>query len=133
MSLSWSPSAAPEAVRAERRVESRFAAELEVRYHILEQSRDPRHSSGVTVNLGAGGVLVYDPFESAPPGTPVELSISWPSRLGPACPLRLLINGRVLRREGGFFALRAERCEFRTHGSRGFHEDSPHSRFRFDA
>jgi hypothetical protein len=82
------------------------------------------------VNLGAGGVLVYDSIENAPPGTPVELSIHWPARLGDVCPLLLLVRGRIVRREGGLFAVRADHFEFRTHGSRAFHENREISHFR---
>jgi hypothetical protein len=132
VSLTWSPCFAAEPRRSERRRESRFDTELEVRYRILDESAPPRHSSGVTVNLSAGGALVYDALETAPAGTCLELSIYWPVRLGQICPLYLLVSGRIIRREGSFFALRAERYEFRTYGSQAFHDDGAPARFQFD-
>ena len=132
MSIVWSQTSAAERARPERRAESRFDTELQVRYRILDDDGQPRRSSGVTVNLSAGGILVYDAIEMAPAGIPLELAIYWPVRLGQICPLYLLVNGRIIRREGSFFALRAERYEFRTYGAQAFHDDGEQPRFQFD-
>ena len=47
-------------------------------------------------------------------GTAVYASITWPVALDGACPLQLLVEGRVVRRSGNVTVISVRKYEFRT-------------------
>ncbi len=68
--------------------------------------------------MGSGGLL-FTTEERLPLGRHVEISMSWPARLGGTCPLKFVATGRVVRSEAGKAAVRIERYEFRTRATSG--------------
>jgi hypothetical protein len=94
----------------ERRVKARFRIRRELRYKLLE---DNTSGIGETIDMASGGVAIQidHPLRA---GTIIELAISWPVLLQDACPMRLIVFGRVVRNWGLKSACRVDRYEFRT-------------------
>jgi hypothetical protein len=97
----------------ERRGTSRFPVREDVRYRVLQSKAGSQSGSGVTLNIGSGGVL-FTTEERLPIGRTVELSVNWPARLDGICPLQFVAIGRVVRSEEGRAAVRIDRYEFKT-------------------
>ena len=98
---------------AERRRKMRFDMARDMRYKLLENDRIVASGVGTTENLSSGGVAFLSDG-SLPSGAYVELSISWPMLLDNACPMRLIVFGRVLRGSDGSKVCTIEKWEFRT-------------------
>src|SRR5215831_15412829 len=107
MSMSTSKSA------HERRSTSRFPVQEDVRYRVVHSKSESFSGSGVTLNIGSGGVL-FTTEDRLPVGRTVELSVNWPARLDGICPLQFVAIGRVVRSEPTCAAVRIERYEFKT-------------------
>ncbi len=97
----------------ERRIKTRFAIGREMRYKILEDNQIVAAGRGMTCNISSGGVA-FECDAPLPEGSFVELSISWPALLNDACPMRLIVFGRVLRGSAQTKACSVEKWEFRT-------------------
>jgi hypothetical protein len=97
----------------ERRKSSRFPIEREVRYKTLNQRSEMLAGTGKTLNISSSGVLFTSDHE-LPPGTRLEVSISWPAQLNEKCLLNLVARGRVARQSGTKIALQIQQYEFRT-------------------
>lgn len=97
----------------ERRKSSRFPIEREVRYKTLNQRSEMLAGTGKTLNISSSGVLFTSDHE-LPPGTRLEVSISWPAQLNEKCLLNLVARGRVARQSGLKIALQIQQYEFRT-------------------
>ena len=98
----------------ERRSKRRFAIARDMRYKMAEENGVVEAAgSGETIDIGSGGVafLTKDPLR---PGALVELSISWPVLLQDACPLRLVVFGRIVRCTGRKAVCTIDKYEFRT-------------------
>lgn len=102
--------------RTDRRGTSRFPLCEEVQYKVLHRAVIKNTGAGKTLNIGSRGIL-FTTEEKLPLGRTVELSVSWPARLGGTCPLKFVATGRVIRSEADRAAVRIERYEFRTRGS----------------
>jgi len=74
---------------------------------------------GRTLNISSGGVLL-ETDQLLPPTGIVELAIQWPFLLREVCSLKLVMRGRIVRRDyqTKATAVRAEFHEFRTAGVR---------------
>jgi hypothetical protein len=72
-----------------------------------------RSGSGESINIGSGGVW-FSVENDVAVGAFVQLSISWPVLLDQACPMRLIVFGRVLRGGSGACACTIDKYEFRT-------------------
>jgi hypothetical protein len=97
----------------ERRKSNRFPIEREVRYKTLNQRSEVVTGTGKTLNISSSGVLFTADHE-LPPGTRLEVSISWPAQLNEKCLLNLVARGRVARQSGTRVALQIQQYEFRT-------------------
>lgn len=97
----------------ERRGKSRFGIQREIRYKMLEDGVVIASGTGVTVNMGSGGVA-FTAEHQLKAGAFVELSISWPVLLDQTCPMRISIFGRVLRNVGRKNVCSIDKYEFRT-------------------
>jgi hypothetical protein len=97
----------------ERRGTSRFPVQEDVRYRVIQSKGQKIAGSGVTLNIGSGGIL-FTTEEKLAVGRMVELSVNWPARLDGTCPLQFVATGRVVRSEANRAAVRIERYEFRT-------------------
>lgn len=102
----------------ERRGTSRFPVREEVRYRVVHSKSAKASGSGVTLNIGSGGIL-FTTQETLPIGRMVEISVNWPARLGGSCPLKFVATGRVVRSEPDKAAIRIEKYEFRTRRANG--------------
>jgi hypothetical protein len=101
---------------AERRGTTRFPLQEEVKYKLLH-GKDVIVGAGKTLNIGSGGVL-FTTEHRLPMGRTVELAVNWPARLDGTCALRFIATGRVIRSDEDCAAVRIERYEFRTRGTR---------------
>ena len=95
----------------ERRTRLRFPFELRVRFRSLGQVY-PVAGVGWVRNISSAGVLVTYQHEISA-GTPLELSIEWPTRLDGRIPLQLVAVGTVVRSELFSFAVGLDRHYFR--------------------
>ena len=100
----------------DRRGNSRFPLQEDLQYKVLHRSATRIAGSGRTLNIASGGIL-FTTEQRLPLGRTVELSVSWPARLGGTCPLKFVAVGRVVRSEVDRAAVRIERYEFRTRGT----------------
>ena len=106
----------PDAVLQNRRTTARFPLTEDVTYQ-YRQGKDLGGGSGKCVNIGSGGVLITTTGR-LPVGRMVEVSINWPAKLDGACLLRFIASGPVVRSEEDHAAIRIDRYEFRTRGTR---------------
>jgi hypothetical protein len=97
----------------DRRTTSRFPLREEARYRVVLAKSSKVNGSGVTLNIGSGGIL-FTTQERLPKGHLVEVSVNWPARLGGTCPLQFVATGKVVRSEPGQAAVRIERYQFKT-------------------
>lgn len=65
------------------------------------------------MNMSSGGVLVAHQHQIGSGGA-IELNIDWPSLLDGRVPLKLVIQGIVVRCDRSSFAVQLNRYEFRT-------------------
>lgn len=98
-----------------RRETTRFPLREEVRYTVQSSKTAKMSGVGRTLDFASGGIL-FTTEELLPVGRRVELSVSWPARLGGTCPLQFVATGRVVRAESNRAAVRIERYEFKTRG-----------------
>ncbi len=105
--------------QVDQRANGRYPIALEVHYKVLRGDRVDRVGSGRTLNISSGGVLV-ETDQLLPPTGFVELAIQWPFLLREVCSLKLVMRGRIVRRDyhTNATAVRAEFHEFRTAGIR---------------
>ena len=92
----------------------------EVRYKVLGATQA---GSGRTLNMSGKGVL-FTTESILVEGKSVELAVSWPALLNGVIPLKLVVQGRLVRTEDKQAAIAIERYEFRTCGSAGRPPDS---------
>src|ERR1051326_229397 len=100
----------------ERRIKARFPLHREMRYKVL-------HNGGATLLAGNGRTLDISSsgiaFEidcEVTADTYIELSISWLVLLDDACPMQLIVFGRMLRSGPGRSVCSVDKYEFRTKG-----------------
>lgn len=105
----------------ERRMKRRFQIEQEVRYKMLYGQRIAETGTGKTMNISSSGVW-FSTENMLTSGMPVELSMTWPVLLNDSCPMKLMIYGCVVRSNEKGAAVAIERYEFRTQGSKAFHQ-----------
>ncbi len=108
-------------IHGDRREHRRYDFPLGMRYAYRLEGVD-FGGTGRTVDLGRGGVR-YQAEDAPPVGASIELTIEWPFLLHNICPLELKIWGKVLRNDGSGTAVIMHRYEFRTCGTRSFHQD----------
>jgi hypothetical protein len=95
----------------------RFPVAQELRYKLLELDRIVASGSGTTENMSSGGVAFHADAVLAE-GSYIELSIAWPVLLNGACPMRLIVFGRVARGKEDTKVCTVEKWEFRTQSSK---------------
>jgi len=98
-------------IHQDRRDDRRYPIELELQYRVLARKRTHLQGDGRTLNMSSGGIL-FTGDQNLPAGAFVELSINWPVLLQNACPLTLLVVGRVVRCEDQTLAVKTSRYEF---------------------
>jgi PilZ domain len=103
----------------DQRANGRYPIALEMQYKLLRGDRVIQVGSGKTLNISSGGVL-FETDKLLPPTGLVELAIQWPFLLRKVCGLKLVMRGRIVRRDyhTKATAVRAQSHEFRTAGVR---------------
>jgi hypothetical protein len=100
---------------ADRRINRRFALSLALRYKVTRRRRLIEMGSGRTVDISSGGAA-FMTAHVLPPKAQAELWLEWPVPLN-GHPLRLLMQGRVVRSNDGLAAVKISRHEFRLAGN----------------
>jgi hypothetical protein len=77
----------------ERRSSQRFLIECDVRYRVLKIEE---FGSGKTVNMSASGILITTDRVLSP-GLLVEVEIDWPVKAADGVPLKLFVQGQIVR------------------------------------
>ena len=97
----------------ERRLAIRFPIEMELNYRVGVKSGT--WTPGRTINISSSGILILS--DTTPVcGSKVDVALTWPRKLDGRVPLRLVVQGRVVRAEEGQAAVTFQRFEFRTAG-----------------
>ena len=102
----------------ERRASDRFEINQEVRYKILGSRGHSRTGVGKTLDISSSGIL-FTTEDCVAAGKRVQVSMDWPAKLNGSCRLKLVALGKVVRSDVGQVAVRIEKYEFRTQGTRG--------------
>ena len=100
----------------DQRSHRRYPIILEVEYR-LSRNRVVRFGSASTLNISTGGLL-FEVNDVLPSSGPIRLMLNWPFVLDEVCPLKLVIDGHIVRNEGNRIAIRIEYYEFHTAGAR---------------
>jgi hypothetical protein len=98
---------------SDRRIKQRFPLQRELRFKLLDQTGAGGGGTGQSLDISSGGIA-FTTDQYLPAEANVEISMSWPVTLENACPLRLVIKGRVLRNQGMSVICTIDKFEFRT-------------------
>jgi len=104
-----------EEICGDRRSKQRFPIEFPLTYKIVKNCLVIRTGTGTTSDISSSGIafIADEPFNV---GAYVELSITWPVLLNGSCPLKLVVEGRVVRSSLSSTAIRMDCHQFRTQG-----------------
>jgi hypothetical protein len=100
----------------DQRSHRRYPIMFEVEYRISRRLV-VHFGSARTLNISSGGVLL-EADDLLPSSGPIRLMVNWPFVLDEVCPLKLVIDGHIVRYEGNRIAIRIEHHEFHTAGAR---------------
>jgi len=92
-----------------RREQRRFPLALKLTYTL----KSGEHGSGELSNMGSSGLLFQCPHRFVK-GELIKVSLEWPYLLDGSCPLRLSLQGRILRSGDSGTAVVIMKHEFRT-------------------
>ena len=106
---------APESIAGDRRSDRRYPLLLNLRWKLIRRRRVLDTGIGSTLDLSRGGIR-FESDRPLPEGFNVELAVSWPVLLHNVAPMQLVVQGRIVRSEGGRIAIRMIQHEFRTVG-----------------
>jgi hypothetical protein len=112
-----------ESHRVDQRAQRRYPITLDIEYKLLSKGRVQRLGFGKTLNVSSGGAC-FECGDDLPPHGQIELVITWPFLLEGVCPLKLVMQGRIVRCEGQRVAVQARHHEFRTAGVRASRANS---------
>ena len=99
-----------ESPRPDQRLHPRYPISLDLQYKLLNQART---GSGRTLNISTGGIF-FETHDPLPEHGQIDLEMNWPFFLDGACPLKLRVQGRIVRSDATGTAVRLTRYEFRT-------------------
>ena len=99
----------------ERRVNQRYPITLEVEYKVPGGNGVRQKGLGRTINISSRGVL-FDVSEPLPNRCTIQLSINWPFLLDRSIPLKLRLDGEIVRVQGNRIAVRVTGHTFHTTG-----------------
>ena len=95
----------------EQRAHPRYAITLDLKYKLLRRGRVVQFGSGRLFNISTGGIL-FETNNTLPSSRSIELMIDWPSMFDGACPMKLVIQGHVVRNDGNRIAVSIQRHKF---------------------
>jgi len=105
--------AVSEMISGDRRSRRRYSIHLPLHFAVIGKRRFASAGTGNVLNLSSKGIA-FTSDETFSRGTLMELSISWPIRLYGKTPIKLVVEGRVVRSDGQVTAVAILRHEFRT-------------------
>ena len=118
-----------ECIAGDRRSDRRYPILLDLRWKLIRRKKVLDTGTGRTFDLSRGGVG-FESSRSLPMGLNVELAIAWPVLLHNVAPMQLVVEGRIVRSEGGRIAIRMIQHEFRTVGMSANRCEAPSSAAR---
>jgi hypothetical protein len=107
--------------KSDPRIHPRYPIALDLQYKILKGRTVEHLGGGRSLNISRGGVL-FEPndfpeiSDIADESGTIELAIDWPLLLNKVCAMKLVVRGRIVRRETKRLALKIDKHEFRTAG-----------------
>lgn len=99
--------------RVGRRSHRRYPISLDLEYKLLKRGRVECSGFGKVLDISSRGVL-FEAHEDLPAIGRIEVTIRWPFQLDGVCPLKLVVRGRIVRRDGNKIAMFSEHHQFRT-------------------
>jgi hypothetical protein len=96
---------------AEQRAHPRYAITLDLEYKLLSRGREVQYGSGRMLNISTGGIL-FEMNDALPSSRSIELMIGWPFLFDGVCPIKLAIQGHVVRNDGNRIAVSIQRHKF---------------------
>lgn len=102
-----------ESHQADQRSHQRYPIELKVEYKLMTKGRVERLGTGRTTNISSGGIF-FETDDTLPEQGRLELAMEWPFLLEGVCPLKLVMRGRIVRKETTGVAVKIVNHEFRT-------------------
>ncbi|MGD0295634.1 MAG: PilZ domain-containing protein [Bryobacteraceae bacterium] len=109
---------------ADQRLHQRYPIILKIEYKLLKKGRVEVFGTGRTMNISSGGIF-FDAGDALPAHGRVELAMEWPFLLEGVCALKLVMRGRIVRKETSGVAVQISRHEFRTAGVRALSHPAP--------
>ena len=106
---------ATERIGGDRRSDRRYPLSLGLRWNLVSRKKVVDSGTGRTVDLSSGGIL-FDAGIRLPAGQKICLAIYWPVLLHQSVQMQLIVEGRIVRSDGGRIAIRKTQHEFRTAG-----------------
>lgn len=97
----------------EQRLYRRYPIRLELQYKMRKLGLVKLTGSGRTVNISRGGVF-FESDRPLPEHGEIDLVVNWPFLLDDACPLKLIVRGRIVRSDKKGSAVRMRSYDFRT-------------------
>jgi hypothetical protein len=95
----------------DRRSHYRYRIELDLVFMLLKHGRIYKQGVGRTLNIGRGGLLAaVEDLGEGP--TSIEMFIDWPVLLDGTLPVKLLVRGHVIRKNGRSIAVSMLHHEF---------------------
>jgi len=108
-----SASALLESPRLDQRLHRRYAISLDVQYKLRNRGPVAKFGTGRTFNISSGGIF-FQTKNALPTSGKIELLMLWPFLLDNSCPLKLVVQGRIVRSDANGTAVQVLRHEFCT-------------------
>jgi hypothetical protein len=96
---------------AEQRAHPRYAITLDLKYKLLRRRRVVQFGSGKMFNISTGGIL-FETNDALPSSRSTELMIDWPFLFDGVSPIKLVIQGQIVRNDGNRIAVSIQRHKF---------------------
>ena len=110
-----------ELIHCDRRVDRRYACELQTVFSYTDAHGEVRVGCGVTLDLSRGGAR-FSALEPPPVGASTEARIAWPFKLQGTLPLELVVRGQIISSGERGAVLEISSYEFRSCGPGSFSE-----------
>jgi hypothetical protein len=102
----------------EQRARQRFPIGQDVCYKYRSGDRVSNEGVGKILNVSSSGVR-FTTERTLSVGKSVEVGVEWPALIDDKCPMKLVIQGWVVRSDSNSAAVKIEHYEFRTRASKG--------------
>jgi hypothetical protein len=96
---------------AEQREHPRYAITLDLKYKLLSRGRVVQFGPGRMFNISTGGIL-FETNDALPSSRSTELTIDWPFLFDGVSPIKLVIQGHIVRNDGNRIAVSIQRHKF---------------------